>query len=88
MAELADPLGMGPAPDPASPVASAADAGSTEERTVLSELSRARSASADEIAARSMLPFTTVSAVLGRLDLAGRARERAGGWTLVERKSL
>lgn len=88
MAELADPLGAGSPPDPVSPQAPSPDGGSTEERTVLSELTRTRGASADEIAARSALPFATVAAVLGRLDLAGRARESGGGWSLTERKCL
>ncbi|MGO4535571.1 DNA-processing protein DprA [Leifsonia sp. 2MCAF36] len=88
MAELADPFGLGGAPDPAAPQAGASDGSSSEERTVVSELSRGRSASADEIAARAALPFSTVAAVLGRLDLAGRARESGGGWSLIERKCL
>lgn len=85
MAELADPLGIGP--DPGPPDVQPAAAGRVEsdaERSVVTALSRARGVSADEIAARVQLPFAIVAAVLGRLDLAGRARERAGGWVLSE----
>jgi DNA processing protein len=85
MAELADPLGIGPDPGPPD-LQPAASSGvpSDAERSVVTALSRAHGASADEIAARVQLPFAIVAAVLGRLDLAGRARERAGGWVLSE----
>ena len=85
MAELADPLGIGPDPGPPDlqPAASS-DVVSDAERSVVTALSRAHGASADEIAARVQLPFAIVAAVLGRLDLAGRARERAGGWVLSD----
>ncbi|WP_374010828.1 DNA-processing protein DprA [Leifsonia sp. LS-T14] len=80
MAELADPFGSGnPPPDPATPFALVREGGDGDERAVLSALSRVRSESADEIAARVALPFTRVAAVLGRLDLADRARESAEG---------
>ncbi|WP_431221423.1 hypothetical protein [Leifsonia xyli] len=83
-------MGSGPGrdPDPA-PQADALESGPQGvEHAVVSTLARARGVSADEIAARSSLPFATVAAVLGRLDLAGRARESAGGWTLIEKKCL
>lgn len=89
MAELADPLGTGPTDEPGSAAADTVmvpSEGGDAEGAVLSALSSARGASADEIAARSALPFTTVAAILGRLDLAGRARESGGGWTLSERR--
>ncbi|ANF33238.1 DNA processing protein DprA [Leifsonia xyli] len=85
MAELAEPFAAAPPPDPTPPAATSEDAAETgDERAVLTALGTRRSSSADEIAARSALPFTTVAAVLGRLDLAGRARESAGGWTLID----
>ncbi|MEV8215157.1 DNA-processing protein DprA [Leifsonia sp. NPDC077715] len=85
MAELAEPFATSPPPDPAPPASAGTDTTANgDERAVLSALGTRRSASADEIAARSALPFTTVAAVLGRLDLAGRARESAGGWTLID----
>jgi len=89
MAELADPLGTGGPPPDRAPAAEAAEAasGTDVERRVLTLLSGSDSASADEVAARAGLPFGTVAAVLGRLDLAGRARERAGGWVAVERRA-
>lgn len=86
MAELADPFGNGASPDPVAPAARMPEAGDSDERTVLSALSRVRSESADQIAARVALPFTRVAAVLGRLDLAGRARESGGGWSLIEKR--
>ncbi|MFP3465063.1 DNA-processing protein DprA [Leifsonia sp. SIMBA_070] len=95
MAELADPLGTGPRPgsgdDPdTDDSAGSGGSGSSDDpkRSVLVELRRSRRVSADEIAARSALPFSTVAAVLGRLDLAGRARERDGGWTLVDKRCV
>jgi DNA processing protein len=85
MAELADPLGIGPDPAPPDPQpAASSGVASDAERSVVTALSRAHGASAVEIAARVQLPFAIVAAVLGRLDLAGRARERAGGWVLSE----
>lgn len=89
MAELADPLGTGPTGAPVAAAARVDDvppAGADAERTILSVLSSARGSSADEIAARAGLPFTTVAAILGQLDLAGRARELGGGWSLTERR--
>jgi DNA processing protein len=86
MAELADPVGS-----PTPPVAPAAedashDAGEPDsERTVLSALSGGP-ATADEIAAGVALPFSTVAAVLGRLELSGAARESGAGWTTIERR--
>ncbi|MGH1548482.1 DNA-processing protein DprA [Leifsonia poae] len=86
MAELAEPFATAPPPDPAAPEVAATDTTANgDERAVLSALATRRFASADEIAARSALPFATVAAVLGRLDLAGRARESAGGWVLIDR---
>ncbi|NUU06740.1 DNA-protecting protein DprA [Leifsonia sp. C5G2] len=83
MAELADPLGGGaPPPDGADPGGGVPDAASPEYR-VVAHLSRSRAASADEVAARAGLPFSTVAAVLGRMDLSGRARESGEGWVLV-----
>ncbi|GAA2062078.1 DNA-processing protein DprA [Leifsonia soli] len=89
MAELADPLGTGPTGSPAAAAVRPVEGeprGGDAEGVVLSVLSSARRADADEIAARAALPFTTVAAILGRLDLAGRARESGGGWTLSERR--
>lgn len=89
MAELADPLGTGPTGSPAVAAVRPAEGeprGGDAEGVVLSVLSSARGADADEIAARAALPFATVAAILGRLDLAGRARESGGGWTLSERR--
>jgi len=83
MAELADPLGGGaPPPDDAGPSTGIPEIPDPELR-VIASLSSSRAASADDVAARAGLPFTTVAAVLGRMDLAGRARERAGGWVLI-----
>ncbi len=88
MAELAEPFITAPPPDATTTeptaVTTTVPPPDGDERAVLSALRRQSSASADEIAARSALPFTTVAAVLGRLDLAGRARESAGGWTLID----
>ncbi|WP_285117150.1 DNA-processing protein DprA [Leifsonia sp. fls2-241-R2A-40a] len=98
MAELADPYGTGPrvrGADSTEPVTSAVTVshgdekaatgpGPDVERRILSAMSASGGSSADEIAVRAALPFTTVAAILGRLDLAGRARERAGGWTRTE----
>ena len=89
MAELADPLGTGPTGEPGAAAVDTVEvppAGGDAQGAVLSALASARGASADEIAARSSLPFTTVAAILGRLDLAGRARESGGGWSLSERR--
>lgn len=83
MAELADPLGSDTPPPDGSAPQGAARAGSDPEPTVVAHLSSSRAASADEVAARAGLPFTTVAAVLGRMDVEGRARERAGGWVLI-----
>ena len=83
MAELADPLGSGaPPPGDAGPSGGVPEVPDPEPRVVALR-SSSRAASADEIAARAGLPFSTVAAVLGRMDLAGRARERAGGWVLI-----
>ncbi|MDN4596459.1 DNA-processing protein DprA [Leifsonia virtsii] len=83
MAELADPLGSSaPPPDDAGPSGGVPDGPDPEPR-VIAHLSSSRAASADEVAARAGLPFSTVAAVLGRMDLAGRARERGGGWVLI-----
>lgn len=84
MAELADPLGHGPGDDPAAASAVGTD-GDGPEHAILLALNRSSGASAEEIAARAQLPFATVAAILGRLDLAGRAREDANGWRLTER---
>jgi DNA processing protein len=83
MAELADPLGSGP-PSPEGSAPNGANRGAGDpEPDVVAHLSASRAASADEVAARAGLPFATVAAVLGRMDLDGRARERAGGWVLI-----
>ncbi|MGN7800916.1 DNA-processing protein DprA [Leifsonia sp. 22587] len=87
MAELADPLGTGPRDDPEGGAPAGEGAAEGPEGAIVAHLSRTRRASADEIAARAALPFTTVAAVLGRLDLAGRARESGGGWVLVGERS-
>lgn len=89
MAELADPLGTGPTGEPGAAAVDTVEVpreGGDAQGAVLSALASARGASADEMAARSSLPFTTVAAILGRLDLAGRARESGGGWSLSERR--
>jgi DNA processing protein len=84
MAELADPLGLGPDPEPElAPSAGRMGSGRNAEQHVITALSRIRHGTADEIAARAELPFPVVAAVLGRLELEGRVRDSGRGWTLT-----
>ncbi|WP_233265416.1 DNA-processing protein DprA [Leifsonia sp. AG29] len=90
MAELAGPVGSLPPENPpddgaaSSSEASGYEFGSPQHRVLL-ELTTRRPRTADELVARTGLPFAVVASTLGRLDADGQAVEGSRGWVLPAR---